>query len=244
MAKKARKKASKKASKKTTKKFSAGTLGKFAEWVPINSIKPWKDNPRSNAETVQELADAIEEYGWAGDAITVDQWGTIRAGDSRYKAAKKLGMSKVPVRRLKFRDKQHAEMFALAHNKLGERANWNETKLAEIFKRTKRVLNEDEIERLSSFRPEEIKWGPQLIIGGEEDETKDTQRVHLFVNTSSMMGFNNSVKRLGSVYDLQTTTDIILEAVKREAVRVGPVKKKKSKKKASKKKVSKKKARR
>ncbi len=171
-AKKSSKKASKKTSKRSHKKKTlaahAKAGGTFAEWVPINSIKPWKDNPRDNEEAVEELMLTMMTYGWSGDAITVDQWGTIRAGDSRYKAAKKLKLTKVPVRRLKFRDKHHAEMFALAHNKVGERANWNEKKLAQIFERTKRVMDKDEIERLSSFRPTEIKWTPTLIIGGDE----------------------------------------------------------------------------
>jgi len=70
------------------------------KYVEINRLKPNKDNPRKiSHKELEKLAKSITdnpEYFEARPIITDAQF-LIYAGHSRYKAAKMLGMDKVPV---------------------------------------------------------------------------------------------------------------------------------------------------
>ena len=66
------------------------------EWKTLKEIRPYEKNPRKNEEAVQYVANSIKEFGWK-QPIVVDKDGIIIAGHTRYKAAQKLGLEKVPV---------------------------------------------------------------------------------------------------------------------------------------------------
>jgi len=62
----------------------------------INSVQPYVRNPRINDNAVDAVAASIREFGFR-QPIVVDSDGVIIAGHVRYKAALKMGLSKVPV---------------------------------------------------------------------------------------------------------------------------------------------------
>jgi len=66
--------------------------------VPIDEIKPNPDQPRRyfDERSLDDLAESIRLHGLI-NPITVDQDGKIIAGERRYRACVKLGMSEVPV---------------------------------------------------------------------------------------------------------------------------------------------------
>ena len=66
------------------------------EMRPIDSIKPYPNNPRLNDQAVEAVAQSIREYGFR-QPIVVDEAGVIVVGHTRFKAAQKLGMTTVPV---------------------------------------------------------------------------------------------------------------------------------------------------
>src|SRR5262249_39463560 len=66
------------------------------EMRPINSIRPYENNPRQNDAGVDAVAASIREYGFR-QPIVVDEDGVIIVGHTRYKAALKLGFEEVPV---------------------------------------------------------------------------------------------------------------------------------------------------
>lgn len=66
------------------------------EMVNISDIKPYKRNPRKNENAVDKVAESIKQFGWQ-QPIVVDKDGVIIVGHTRYKAAKKLGFTEVPV---------------------------------------------------------------------------------------------------------------------------------------------------
>jgi len=66
----------------------------------IDSIKPYERNPRLNDKAVDAVAQSIREFGFRV-AIVVDTEGVIVCGHTRWKAAKKLGLAKVPVHEAK-----------------------------------------------------------------------------------------------------------------------------------------------
>lgn len=94
----------------------------------INEIKPYENNPRDNDDAVDAVANSIKEFGWQ-QPIVVDKDMVIIVGHTRYKAAKKLGMDKVPVVVASNLTPEQVKAYRLADNKVGELADWNLPKL-------------------------------------------------------------------------------------------------------------------
>lgn len=64
-------------------------------YKPIDKIVPYKNNPRLNDEAVEAVANSIKQFGFKVPII-IDSSNVIVAGHTRLKAAKQLGMDKVP----------------------------------------------------------------------------------------------------------------------------------------------------
>ena len=62
----------------------------------LSEIKPYENNPRHNDDGVDAVAASIQEFGFR-QPIVVDEAGVIIVGHTRWKAAQKLGLEKVPV---------------------------------------------------------------------------------------------------------------------------------------------------
>ena len=62
----------------------------------LSEIKPYPQNPRVNDDAVDAVAASIREFGFK-QPLVVDTEGVIIVGHTRWKAAKKLGLEKVPV---------------------------------------------------------------------------------------------------------------------------------------------------
>jgi len=96
-----------------------------AEWVAIDELTPWKDNPRKNdGEPVRKVAESIKRFGFASPIIARRANGEIIAGHTRWKAAKELGLDRVPVRFLDL-DPVDAHLLAVADNRIAEEAQWD-----------------------------------------------------------------------------------------------------------------------
>jgi ParB family transcriptional regulator, chromosome partitioning protein len=102
-----------------------------AEWVSVDVIHPWANNPRDNEKTVAKIAKSIKRFGFSSPIIARKADGEIIAGHTRYKAAIKLGLKRVPVRFLDL-DPAEAHVLALADNKLGEDASWDKDLLQAV----------------------------------------------------------------------------------------------------------------
>ena len=102
-----------------------------AEWVAIDEVTPWDENPRINDGAVKTVADSITRFGW-GSPILCRGDGVVIAGHTRLKAAQELGLDKVLVRYMDL-DPATAKALALADNKLGEIAEWDDGALAQIL---------------------------------------------------------------------------------------------------------------
>lgn len=100
--------------------------------VDVTKLTPWVKNPRKNDPAVQRVAESIRQFGFASPIIARRENGEIIAGHTRVKAAKLLGLKQVPVRYLDLDEKQ-AHALALADNKLGELAEWDDALLGEVL---------------------------------------------------------------------------------------------------------------
>lgn len=95
---------------------------------PIDKVAPYDRNPRKNDGAVDGVAKSIKAFGFR-QPIVVDKEGVIIAGHTRWKAAKQLGIDKVPVHVADL-SKAEAMAYRLADNKTNEAAEWDNEMLA------------------------------------------------------------------------------------------------------------------
>lgn len=103
-----------------------------AVWEPIKALQPWSANPRDNKAAIDEVAKSIRRFGWGAPIVANKRNGEIIAGHTRYAAAQKLKLEQVPVRWLDL-DPADAHALALADNKVGEVATWDDATLRQVL---------------------------------------------------------------------------------------------------------------
>ena len=98
--------------------------------MSVDELTPYENNPRNNDDAVQYVANSIQEFGFKVP-IVIDKDNVIVAGHTRLKAAKMLGLDKVPVIVADDLTENQVKAFRLADNKVGELADWDFSKLEE-----------------------------------------------------------------------------------------------------------------
>ena len=98
--------------------------------MPIDQVKPYENNPRVNDDAVDVTANSIKEFGWQ-QPIVVDKDNVIIVGHTRLRAARQLGMQKVPVVIADKLSDEQAKAYRLADNKSSDYAIWDNKKLLE-----------------------------------------------------------------------------------------------------------------
>ena len=91
---------------------------------PVAEIKPYERNPRVNDEAVEAVARSIREFGFR-QPIVVDANGVIVVGHTRWKAAQKLGLDKVPVHVARELTPEQAKAYRIADNATADLATWD-----------------------------------------------------------------------------------------------------------------------
>ena len=94
----------------------------------LKEIHPYENNPRINDSAVQFVMNSILEFGFKVPII-IDKDNTIVCGHTRYKAAKKLKMNKVPCILADDLNEDQIKAFRLADNKVAEFSDWNPERL-------------------------------------------------------------------------------------------------------------------
>lgn len=95
---------------------------------PLGELHPYENNPRNNTEAIDKVANSIREFGFL-NPIVIDRNGVIAAGHTRYEAAKKLGLEKVPCVEAEKLSEKQIRAFRLVDNKVAEIATWDFGKL-------------------------------------------------------------------------------------------------------------------
>lgn len=91
---------------------------------PLASIRPYERNPRNNDPAVNAVAASIQAFGFLVP-IVVDKDGVIVAGHTRYQAAKRLQIERVPTILADDLTEDEVKAFRLADNKTAELAVWD-----------------------------------------------------------------------------------------------------------------------
>jgi len=90
----------------------------------LTDVKPYPGNPRLNDDAVDAVAASLREFGFR-QPIVVDTEGVIVCGHTRWKAAQKLGLEKVPVHVAKDLTPEQIRAYRIADNKTAELSDWN-----------------------------------------------------------------------------------------------------------------------
>src|SRR5215212_8317072 len=98
---------------------------KVERWA-VERLIPYARNARTHDEAqVAQLASSIREWGWTVPVL-VDEQGTIIAGHGRVMAARKLGITEVPVMVARGWSEAQKRAYIIADNKLALNAGWDE----------------------------------------------------------------------------------------------------------------------
>jgi len=94
-------------------------------WL-VDKLIPYARNPRTHSDAqVAQIAASIAEFGF-NNPILVDTKAGIIAGHGRLLAARKLGLTEVPVIVLDHLSEAQKRAYVIADNKLAENAGWDD----------------------------------------------------------------------------------------------------------------------
>lgn len=108
----------------------------------VQQLNPAPSNPRKHSDhQIKALTKSIKAFGF-NIPIAVNANNQVIAGHARLDAAKRMGLSEVPVIRLDHLSDEQAKAFLIADNRLSEMSEWNGELLAVHLKELS-VLNLD-----------------------------------------------------------------------------------------------------
>jgi DNA modification methylase len=102
------------------------------EQIEITALRPNPENPRLNDPAVDAVARSIQAYGFNCPIVT-DANLNIAAGHTRLLAARKLGLTAVPVIRVPGLVGSKLTGFSIADNQTATLATWDDPALAKII---------------------------------------------------------------------------------------------------------------
>jgi len=94
------------------------------EMWTFDRVRPYENNPRINDDAVDSVAASIREFEFS-QPIVVDADSVIIVGHTRLKAAKKLGLERVPVVVASHLTPDQVRAYRIADNKTAELAEWD-----------------------------------------------------------------------------------------------------------------------
>ena len=194
--------------------------------IEIDKIIPYINNPRKNLN-VDKVASSIKEFGFQ-QPIVVDKTNTIVVGHTRYEAAKKLGITKVPVQIADLSDTQ-AKAYRIADNRLNQDASWD-TKLLNIefndllskdYNLDSLGFTTDELDTLFLKSSEDADIGLNENIEEDLDLTQDTlsdvKMIQLFFNSENESKFREAINKISKENNIDNISDAVLKSVLNEA---------------------------
>jgi len=135
------------------------------DYRAVDVLIPYARNAKQHSDAqVAQIAASIREFGW-GAPILVDGQNNVIAGHGRLLAARKLGMTEVPVVPMDHLTDTQRRALILADNKIGENASWEDELLGIELSELKDAGFDL---GLTGFSTEE--W-EALIAGDESDST-------------------------------------------------------------------------
>ena len=134
--------------------------------LPIEQLIPYARNPRRNDDAIATVAASLAEFGWR-QPIVVDEHMVIVAGHTRWAAAKRLGMTEVPVHIARGLTPAQVKAYRLMDNRSHENAEWDDA----LLKLELEDLKLEDLDlALTGFDEQEIA---RLLADGVDDAAAD-----------------------------------------------------------------------
>jgi len=145
------------------------SLPQVVTW-PVERLIPYARNARTHSdEQVAQIAASIAEFGWT-NPILAGSDGIIIAGHARLLAARKLGMTEVPVIVLDHLTETQRRALVLADNRLALNAGWDEEMLRVELESIRDDGFDLELTGFSDDELEDLLSEPEEVIAGNTDE--------------------------------------------------------------------------
>ena len=166
-------------------------------YVKVKDLKLNDRNPRKNDAAVDVVAKSIEKYGFKNPCI-IDKDNVVWCGNTRLKAARRLGIEEVPCIVVDDLTKEQIREYALLDNKTNEIAEWDYDLLAEELQELDLVdfeldwgvncdIQEKEAEEDNYEIPDEIEprvksgelWqlGRHRLMCGDSTQSEDVEKL-------------------------------------------------------------------
>jgi len=94
------------------------------EMTELERLIPYETNPRINDGAIEAVTRSIREFGWRVP-IVCDEKMVIICGHARWKVAKKLGLTKVPVHVARDLSAEQIKAYRIADNQTATLSEWN-----------------------------------------------------------------------------------------------------------------------
>tara|TARA_Y100000114_G_scaffold88250_1_gene81683 strand:+ start:459 stop:1064 length:606 start_codon:yes stop_codon:yes gene_type:complete len=188
--------------------------------MEVTKIIPYINNPRKNLN-IDKVASSIKEFGFQ-QPIVIDEENIIIVGHTRFEAAKKLGLEKVPVTIAKL-SKNQAKAYRIADNRLNQDASWD-TKLLNLefndligdnYNLDHLGFTNDELDNLflKDEKGSEEELNPDDF---PDEEISDVKMVQLFFNKENDEKFRQAIDKIYKKHNIDNISDAVLRAVLNE----------------------------
>ena len=188
--------------------------------MEITKIIPYINNPRKNLN-IDKVASSIKEFGFQ-QPIVIDEENIIIVGHTRFEAAKKLGLEKVPVTIAKL-SKNQAKAYRIADNRLNQDASWD-TKLLNLefndligdnYNLDHLGFTNEELDNLflKDEKGSEEELNPDDF---PDEEISDVKMVQLFFNKENDEKFREAIDKIYKKHNIDNISDAVLRAVLNE----------------------------
>ena len=135
----------------------------------LGDLKLNPRNARVHPEAqIGQIARSIERFGF-NNPVLVDGQNNVLAGEGRVKAARQLGLQRIPVLKIEHLNAAEKRAFVLADNKLAEGSGWSTDILAFELQE---LADLDFNLELTGFNPGEI----EALLGGQDPAEEEFGR--------------------------------------------------------------------
>lgn len=139
-------------------------------YVNIDDIKPSANKARKNLQGVPKVAASIRDCGFRSPIFVDEKTDEIVIGHTRWAAAKKLGLTRVPVVYIFDLSPSKIKLLKLADNKVAEFSGWDFSELNKELEELKLELPELDFGDLGFVDAPEIEWEKEKELSEETYE--------------------------------------------------------------------------
>ena len=197
------------------------------QYLEIDKIVPYARNPRKNQD-IDKVASSIKEYGFQ-QPLVLDKDNIIIVGHTRFSAAKKLGLKKIPCLIADKLTESQVKAYRIADNRVAEESKWdNELLNLELIELQKDNIDLENLGFESAELEKIFSSDDPLFVAPQQQETQETpleiedfipsqvRMIQLFLNSESEPKFKDMIRSLQDRYNTDNLTDTVYKAIENE----------------------------